>query len=50
MVEDEVRFKGNPTIAKGYANKFIQKDGKWIMQINGGTLECCDNRVIVLAD
>lgn len=50
LVEGEVRFQGNPTIAEGFENKFVQKDGKWTMAINGGTVECSDNRVIVLAD
>lgn len=50
LVEGEVRFKGNPTIAEAYASKFVQKDGKWTMQIKGGTVECSDNKVIVLAD
>lgn len=50
LVEGEVRFKGNPTIAKGFEKKFVQKDGKWTMAIKGGTLECSDNKVIVLAD
>ncbi|WP_432412005.1 F0F1 ATP synthase subunit epsilon [Rasiella sp. SM2506] len=50
LVAGEVRFKGNPTIAEAHAKNFIQKDGKWTMQIKGGTVECSDNKVIVLAD
>ena len=50
LVEGEVRFKGSPSIAEGYANKFIQKEGTWTMHINGVTVECSDNKVIVLAD
>jgi F-type H+-transporting ATPase subunit epsilon len=50
LVEGEVRFKGNPTIAKEYTNKFTQKDGKWTLHIKGGTVECSENKVIVLAD
>jgi F-type H+-transporting ATPase subunit epsilon len=50
LVKGEVRFKGTPTIAEGYANKFTQKEGKWTLHISGGTVECSDNKVIVLAD
>ena len=50
LVAGEVRFKGSPTIAEGFEDTFSQKDDNWVMQINGGTLECSENRVIVLAD
>lgn len=50
LVEGEVRFKGNPTIAEGFKNKFAQKDGKWVLHINGGTVEMNNNKVMVLAD
>ena len=50
LVEGEVRFKGSPTIAEGHQNKLTQKEGRWTMQINGGTVECSENKVIVLAD
>lgn len=50
LAEGEVRFKGNPTIAEEFESKFTQKDGKWIMKINGGTVEMKDNKVIVLAE
>lgn len=45
-----VRFAGNPTIAKGFESKFIQADGKWTLEINSGTVQMSDNKVIVLAD
>tara|TARA_R100000278_G_C5414000_1_gene144200 strand:+ start:19 stop:156 length:138 start_codon:yes stop_codon:yes gene_type:complete len=45
-----VKFKGNPTIAEGFQKKFTQEDGKWVLQISGGTVECNNNRVMVLAD
>ncbi|MGJ8665564.1 MAG: F0F1 ATP synthase subunit epsilon [Patiriisocius sp.] len=45
-----VKFKGNPTIAEAFQKRFIQKDGKWTLEINGGTIECSDNKVIILAD
>ncbi|WP_142784337.1 F0F1 ATP synthase subunit epsilon [Changchengzhania lutea] len=50
LAEGEVRFQGNPAITIGYENKFTQKNGKWVMHINGGTIEMKDNKVIVLAD
>ena len=49
LMEGTVKFKGNPTIAAGFENKFTQKDGQWLMKINGGTIEMNNNKVIVLA-
>ena len=47
----KVKFRGNPTIAEGFENKFTKEDsGKWVIEINGGTVECNDNKIIVLAD
>ena len=46
----KVKFKGNPEIAEGHESKFIQEDGKWVLSINGGTLEMNDNKAIVLVD
>ena len=50
LSEGKVKFAGNPTIAEGYENKFTQVDGKWVLEINGGTVEMNNNKVIVLAD
>lgn len=50
LQEGKVKFKGNPTIAEAFQNKFTQEDGKWVLQISGGTVECNNNRVMVLAD
>ncbi|MRT16195.1 F0F1 ATP synthase subunit epsilon [Vitellibacter sp. q18] len=50
LQEGKVKFKGNPTIAEGFQNKFTQEDGKWVLQISGGTVECNHNRVMVLAE
>ena len=50
LQEGKVKFKGNPTIAEGFKNKFTQEDGKWVLQISGGTVECSNNRVMVLED
>jgi len=46
----KVKFVGNPTIAKGFENKFTKEDGKYVLHINGGTLEMNNNKAIVLAD
>ncbi len=46
-----VKFQGSPTIAQGFENKFTKEEtGKWVLEINGGTIEMNDNKVIVLAD
>ncbi|MGB0950161.1 MAG: F0F1 ATP synthase subunit epsilon [Marinirhabdus sp.] len=51
LEKGKVTFRGNPTIAEGFENKFAREDtGKWAVQINGGTVECRDNRITVLAD
>jgi F-type H+-transporting ATPase subunit epsilon len=46
----KVKFAGNPTIAEGHKNKFTQDKGKWVLEINSGTVQMSENRVIVLAD
>ncbi|MEZ4855202.1 MAG: F0F1 ATP synthase subunit epsilon [Gelidibacter sp.] len=50
LSQGKVKFKGNPTIAEGYEDKFTQVEGKWVMEIISGTMEMKDNKVIVLAD
>ena len=51
LTAGKVKFKGNPTIAEGFENKFTKdSDGKWVLEINGGTVECNNNNIIVLAD
>ena len=51
LIKGEVKFMGNPTIAEGYENKLSKdKDGKWVMEINSGTVQMADNKIIVLAD
>lgn len=50
LEEGKVKFKGNATIADGHEGKFVQEDGKWILQITSGTVEMKDNKVIVLVD
>lgn len=46
----EVKFVGQPEIAEDFKSKFTQKDGAWHLNINGGTVQMLDNKVIVLAD
>ena len=46
----KVKFAGNPTIPEVYENKFTKADGKWILEINSGTVQMNDNKIIVLAD
>jgi F-type H+-transporting ATPase subunit epsilon len=47
----KVKFRGNPTIAEAFKNKFTKEDsGKWVLEIKGGTVECNNNKIIVLAD
>jgi F-type H+-transporting ATPase subunit epsilon len=51
LTAGKVKFRGNPTIKEGYEKKFTKDDnGKWVLEINGGTVECKENRIIVLAD
>ncbi|MDN3722867.1 F0F1 ATP synthase subunit epsilon [Aequorivita sp. SDUM287046] len=50
LQEGKVKFKGNPTIAEAFKNKFTQENGSWVLHISGGTVECNNNRVMVLAD
>jgi F-type H+-transporting ATPase subunit epsilon len=51
LTKGQVKFKGNPTIAEGFEKKFNKDaDGKWVLEINGGTVECNNNTIIVLAD
>lgn len=50
LQKGKVKFKGNPTIAEGFQKKFTQEDGKWVLHISGGTVECNHNKVMVLAD
>lgn len=46
----KVKFKGDATIAEAHQAKFVQEDGKWVMNIDSGTVEMKDNKVIVLVD
>ncbi len=48
--EGKVKFAGSPAISKGFESKFTQADGKWELEINSGTVQMQDNKIIVLAD
>jgi F-type H+-transporting ATPase subunit epsilon len=50
LQKGKVKFKGNPTIAEAFQKKFTQEGGQWVLEISGGTVECNNNRVMVLAD
>lgn len=44
-------FEGTPTITEGFEERFEQdKTGKWQLDINGGTIEVNNDKIIVLAD
>ncbi|WP_047549784.1 FoF1 ATP synthase subunit delta/epsilon [Psychroserpens sp. Hel_I_66] len=45
-----VKFKGTPAIAESHQNSFVQKEGKWTLEINSGTVEMKNNKVIILVD
>jgi len=47
----KVKFKGEPKFTEGFEDKFSKEaDGKWALEINSGTIEMKDNKVIVLAE
>lgn len=50
LTAGQVKFKGSPSIKEGFENKFKKEDGKWVFEINGGTIEMNNNKIIVLAD
>jgi len=50
LQKGKVKFEGEPEITSGFESKFSKEDGKWTLEINGGTVECLNNRVVILAD
>jgi len=47
----KVKFRGTPSITEGFEDKFTKEgNDTWILEINGGTIEMKDNKIIVLAD
>jgi len=51
LQKGKIFFKGEPTITESFKDKFTKdKDGRWSLDINSGTLEMENNKVIILAD
>lgn len=51
LIEGVVVFNGAPTITEGFEDRFTKnKDGDWLFDIKGGTIELKNNRIIILAD
>lgn len=50
LQKGKVKFRGNPTFEEGFQKNFTQEDGQWVLHISGGTVECNNNKVMVLAD
>jgi F-type H+-transporting ATPase subunit epsilon len=51
LIGGKVLFKGEPQFSEGFEDKFTrQDDGKWALDINSGTVEMKENKIIVLAD
>jgi F-type H+-transporting ATPase subunit epsilon len=51
LVNGTVRFKGTAvTINDTFKSKFTQNNDEFILEINSGTIEMKDNKVIILAD
>jgi F-type H+-transporting ATPase subunit epsilon len=51
LIGGKVLFKGEPKFSEGFEDKFTrQDDGKWALDINSGTVEMKENKIIVLAD
>jgi len=47
----KIRIKGNMVIDEAFENKFSKgKDGDTLLEIQSGTVEMKDNRIIILAD
>ena len=47
----KIRIKGNMVIDEAFENKFSTgKDGNTLLEIQSGTVEMKDNRIIILAD
>jgi len=51
LKEGEVKIQGDIQIEEEYKDRFTKdSNGKTILQINSGTIELNDNKLIVLAD
>ena len=51
LQEGEVKIKGNISIDETYQNKFTRgENNNMVLQINSGTIELKDNKIIILVD
>lgn len=51
LQEGIVKFDGSPDFRDEVKSKFTRnKEGKWTILINGGTVEMNNNKVIILAE
>ncbi len=52
LVQGTVTFSGAPNITQGFEDRFVkdEKSGKWELEINGGTIEVNNDKIIILAD
>jgi len=50
LKKGSVKVVGNITIDKDFEDKFSKQAKGYYLPINSGTIECKDNKVIVLAD
>ena len=48
VLRGRVSLENNGGFVQMAAN--LAKDGKWVMEINSGTVQMADNKIIVLAD
>jgi F-type H+-transporting ATPase subunit epsilon len=51
LQEGKVRINGNFTLDEAYENQFSNGDnGSKVLEINSGTIEVSDNKIIILVD
>jgi len=50
LQEGKVKIDGTIEINEEHEKKFSSEDGKTVLEINSGTIEMKDNKIIVLAD
>ncbi|MCP4883248.1 MAG: F0F1 ATP synthase subunit epsilon [Flavobacteriales bacterium] len=51
LQEGKVRINGNFTLDEAYENQFSNGDnGSKVLNINSGTIEMSDNKIIILVD
>lgn len=51
LQQGQVKISGRIEIEEEYQSRFKKSpDGKTVLEINSGTVECNNNRIIILAD